>query len=437
MENNFRDFSKWRYDNLILKPGLNEFTFFDTRPNVFFIINNNKTYLYVGLDNLPDDNKYEHIVRPNATNIVGRPLPMSHIYFFNPKQNNINIKLYSDYTEFDIGLLKTIFAHIDDDDLNKIKYDGVITGWQTTDVVNVFVTNPDDIYGNIVNSCDSIHDLIGEFKKIVIEKIIDSAEQSNQLLSNINNSIGNIKLSSIEHNINNNSNYYVSGIAKMNTMIDLLQNIINKMNNSNPGSGSGSGSGSGNTNITKNIDLNKYNNFKLIYETNKFGTLKSLKINISDIDDSYGEPIFYIINNEQLYKMSLNDINNNDLKYLESGFFAIWVLSPEYITGYNANIPVETSKSLECIISFDKLLYEQSPNYTITQYSANRGTSVTTSIPLTSIENKYACITFQECIFFDNTKYEYGDIRLNCPNFSVINNSISSDQIVYAVFRKL
>lgn len=436
MENNFNHFSKWRYDNIILKPGLNEFTFFDTRPNVFFIINNNKTYLYIGLDNLPDDNKYEHIVRPNATNIVGRPLPMSHIYFFNPKQNNINIKLYSDYTEFDIGLLKTIFAHIDDDDLNKIKYDGVITGWQTTDIVNVFVTNPEDIYGNIVNSCNSIHDLIDEFKKNVLEKITDNAAQSKQLLSNINNSISNIKLSSIEHNINNNSNYYISGIAKMNTMIDLLQNIINKLNNSNPGSGSGSGSGSGNTNITKNIDLNKYNNFKLIYETNKFGALKSLKINISDIDDSYGEPIFYIINNEQLYKMSLNDINN-DLNYLEPGFFAIWVLSPKYITGYNANIPIETSKSLECIISYDKLLYEQSPNYTITQYSANRGTSVTTSIPLTSIENKYACITFQPCIFFDNTKYEYGDIRLNCNNFSIINNSISSDQIVYAVFRKL
>lgn len=231
------NFSNWRCVAKILEPGLNEITFLDTRPNVFFIINNNPTYLYAGLESIPNNIKYEHLIKPNDTDIMGRPIPVSRIYIFNPKNITLTVKIFSDYTHFDIGLLKTIYARMDDDQLEKIKYDGVITGWQTPDVVNTFITNYDDllepINENIDNNTNIIYTLMDDFKNSIQDKIIDLIDVNinasnnlctafvgtNRILSNINKSI---------INLTDYSSYLISGINKMNTAIGLLDNILNK-----------------------------------------------------------------------------------------------------------------------------------------------------------------------------------------------------------------
>lgn len=229
--------SNWRCDTRILEPGFNEITFLDTRPNVFFIINNNPTYLYASLDSIPSKTKYEHVIKPNDTDVMGRPMPQSRIYFFNPKNVPVNIKIYSDYTHFDIGLLKTIFARMDDEQLDKIKYDGVITGWQTPDVVNTFITNYDDLVEPINEHIDDnsniIYTLMDDFKNSVQDKIVDLIAANNQTSNNIcmafvstNMILSNINKSIM--NLTDYSSYLISGINKMNTAIGLLDGILNK-----------------------------------------------------------------------------------------------------------------------------------------------------------------------------------------------------------------
>lgn len=231
------NFSNWRCVAKILEPGLNEITFLDTRPNVFFIINNNPTYLYAGLESIPNNIKYEHLIKPNDTDIMGRPIPVSRIYIFNPKNIALTVKIFSDYTHFDIGLLKTIYARMDDEQLETIKYDGIIKGWQTPDVVNTFITNYDDliepINENIDNNTNIIYMLMDDFKNSIQDKIIDLIDVNinasnnictafvgtNRILSNINKSIT---------NLTDYSSYLISGINKMNTAIGLLDSILNK-----------------------------------------------------------------------------------------------------------------------------------------------------------------------------------------------------------------
>lgn len=131
--------SSWRKTNTVLKSGLNEITFNDTKPNVFYVVNTNNTYIYFGAGTIPTAQSYEWRVKPNSTDAFGRPLPTGKLYIINPTDAEINIEVYSDEQDFDISLLKNLNANMDDEQIERMRFDGIVRGFDTTDVVHTKV----------------------------------------------------------------------------------------------------------------------------------------------------------------------------------------------------------------------------------------------------------------------------------------------------------
>lgn len=136
---------KWQKQIVSLKQGVNEVYFNDTRPNVFFVINPNNTYLYFSLYAIPSATSYDYRMRPNGTDAFGRPLPSSRLYVYNPKNEEISIEVYSDEQSFDMGILKALNLDLDDETISKLKFDGIVRGWDTTDIVKTQVDNFQDL----------------------------------------------------------------------------------------------------------------------------------------------------------------------------------------------------------------------------------------------------------------------------------------------------
>lgn len=152
-------YSQWQKQSLTLHPGVNDVTFSNARPNTFFVINSNNNYLYFSMSGIPSASRYDYRVKPNGIDAFGRPLPISILSIYSPADTDIVIELYSDDQPFDMSLLKAINMDLDDDQINKLKFDGIVKGWDTQDIVNVKVQNFTDLL-------DKLDDLLGSKRHI-------------------------------------------------------------------------------------------------------------------------------------------------------------------------------------------------------------------------------------------------------------------------------
>lgn len=138
-------YSQWLKQSLTLHPGVNDVTFSNARPNTFFVINSNNNYLYFSMSGIPSSSRYDYRVKPNGIDAFGRPLAVGILSVYNPADSDIVIELYSDDQPFDMSLLKAINMDLDDDQINRLKFDGIVKGWQTLDRVHTVLDNMDDI----------------------------------------------------------------------------------------------------------------------------------------------------------------------------------------------------------------------------------------------------------------------------------------------------
>lgn len=119
--------SEWRQSTVVVPAGeYYEMNFLDTQPNVFWIQNLNNSQLYASLANVPTLERYEYEIKPNRADCFGRPLASSRLYLLNPSENAMSVTVFSNFQEFDIGLLKDLYVEID---TSQFKYDGKITGF--------------------------------------------------------------------------------------------------------------------------------------------------------------------------------------------------------------------------------------------------------------------------------------------------------------------
>lgn len=439
-------FSNWRCDPKTLEPGLNEITFLDTRPNVFFIINNNPTYLYAGLESIPNNIKYEHLIKPNDTDIMGRPLPLSRIYIYNPKNISLTVKIFSDYTHFDIGLLKTIYARMDDEQLEKIKYDGIITGWQTPDVVNTFVTNYDDIVNPLIENNDNntgiIYTLIDGLKNTIAEKIADAITNNETLIQNLQNRIlGTYPLlSSINHSIISKTDYsiyLISGLNKMNTSIGILTEILNKQCSCNNGGGTEPDNPEPKPiNVAKNVTLNKYNDLKLICEIDDFNSLVDVDFS-EQLESNCHSSYIYAVNNDNVNLSIVDDWTMDNIDWLEPGYLAIYALS----TDYNSNYAGVSSKSADINLNLNYLPADtKSDKYSFELKQFEKNTAISTTF--INFDNALNVINVQ-AMTSSLRKHIYGEIISNnndpykIKTINIQNSSLTDDTIRFIYHNKI
>lgn len=107
-------YSTWRRDDIEVKAGeIKDFAFYDTKPNLFYVQNANATDIYIGLQYIPNPNKYEFKIQENSYDTIGRPLPCNHIYILNPSNNDIIVTIYSVNDVFNISILKNYALAVD------------------------------------------------------------------------------------------------------------------------------------------------------------------------------------------------------------------------------------------------------------------------------------------------------------------------------------
>lgn len=198
--------STWRHDTYTLKPGLNEIYFNDTRPNAFYVVNNNNTYLYVGLKNIPTNNRYERKIRPNECDCFGRPLPVDRIYIINPKDTELYVEVSSIHENFTLELLKSINASMDDEQINRIRFDGIINGWQTDDIVMTSIINLKELKDPIVDKLQGLSDL--------------------QSICNQKNELSNLKLDELKSKLDNITTQLDDIILYYNQSINKIDELI-------------------------------------------------------------------------------------------------------------------------------------------------------------------------------------------------------------------
>lgn len=107
MVEQFKNLSSWREDNITINAnGVYTVTFLDTKPNMFYILNQNPAKLKVSISKLPRNNEYEFLITENSAMPFGRPLPTGQLYIYNTSDKEITVKLYSIYEKFDLNILK-------------------------------------------------------------------------------------------------------------------------------------------------------------------------------------------------------------------------------------------------------------------------------------------------------------------------------------------
>ena len=119
----------WRQQFVEIPPkSVKDVFFLDSKPNAFFITNNNDTDIYIGITSTPTAERFDKKLSRFDSDTFGRPTPTNRIYVFNPSDMTINITLYSASDMFDMNLLKNFKVEIQDSVLNQIQYDGIING---------------------------------------------------------------------------------------------------------------------------------------------------------------------------------------------------------------------------------------------------------------------------------------------------------------------
>lgn len=119
----------WRQQFVEIPPNsVKDVFFLDSKPNAFFITNNNDTDIYIGITSTPTAERFDKKLSRFDSDTFGRPTPTNRIYVYNPSDMTINITLYSASDMFDMNLLKNFKVEIQDSVLNQIQYDGIING---------------------------------------------------------------------------------------------------------------------------------------------------------------------------------------------------------------------------------------------------------------------------------------------------------------------
>ena len=115
-------------NGVIDKKSLVKIDFTDVRPNMFSITNGGKGDLYVGIETLPGDTKYQYIIPKGNNKIIGRPVGQFSIYFYNPSSTeSLPYTLEVTLENYNIGATKDTNVNVTVPE--SIKFDGVIKGF--------------------------------------------------------------------------------------------------------------------------------------------------------------------------------------------------------------------------------------------------------------------------------------------------------------------
>jgi hypothetical protein len=120
----------WRQSNFTIKAGSEyELVLDDTTPNQAYINNYGLGKIYVGINMIPNDTKYEFCIEGAGSNVIGRPTAFTRLYFYNPSLTNCSISVMSCYDNFSMNILKNVNISLSGEVADQIKYDGVIKGF--------------------------------------------------------------------------------------------------------------------------------------------------------------------------------------------------------------------------------------------------------------------------------------------------------------------
>jgi hypothetical protein len=120
----------WRQSNFTIKAGSEyELVLDDTTPNQAYINNYGLGKIYVGINMIPNDTKYEFCIEGAGSNVIGRPTAFTRLYFYNPSLTDASVSVMSCYDNFSMNILKNVNISLSGEVADQIKYDGVIKGF--------------------------------------------------------------------------------------------------------------------------------------------------------------------------------------------------------------------------------------------------------------------------------------------------------------------
>lgn len=123
---NYNNLSSWRETIKNCRQGITEIDFLDTKPNMFVIQNPNKYPIRIGISKIPTRDNYEMIVTKNSTASFGRPIPTGKLYIYNEVEVELQVRVFSVYDVFDMGILNNINISLED---AKLETDGIVKGF--------------------------------------------------------------------------------------------------------------------------------------------------------------------------------------------------------------------------------------------------------------------------------------------------------------------
>ena len=123
---NYNNLSSWRETIKNCRQGITEIDFLDTKPNMFVIQNPNKYPVRIGISKIPTRDNYEMIVTKNSTASFGRPIPTGKLYIYNEVEVELQVRVFSVYDVFDMGILNNINISLED---AKLETDGIVKGF--------------------------------------------------------------------------------------------------------------------------------------------------------------------------------------------------------------------------------------------------------------------------------------------------------------------
>lgn len=114
----FHNLSSWREDNLAIDPHeVGVLDLLDTSPNMFVVVNPNKTLLKCAISTIPTPDNYEFKVEYNCSEVFGRPTATRKLYILNDSEVKASIKIFSVNKEFDPTVLKNMNVNLKDYEL--------------------------------------------------------------------------------------------------------------------------------------------------------------------------------------------------------------------------------------------------------------------------------------------------------------------------------
>lgn len=107
-------YSTWRPTSVEINAGeTKQVAFYDTKPNIFHIQNDNNTTIYISVSDYPTPEKYMFKVNPNSSDVFGQPQATGQIFIHNPSASKIVINIHSVADNFNAMLLKNFSVQLD------------------------------------------------------------------------------------------------------------------------------------------------------------------------------------------------------------------------------------------------------------------------------------------------------------------------------------